>query len=152
MHIVCPTCSASYEVPDQLMTAGRLVRCARCNGEWTPVAPAEPPELPEPEPLPPTPATEAEVQPPPLAVVESEPAEPLAIDAVRRSAMDRLAAHPASPRPSLALRLAWAGSIVLFILLIALAFAWRGKIITIWPPSARAYSALGLHSQPETSQ
>jgi hypothetical protein len=66
--------------------------------------------------------------------------------------MDRLAAHPASPRPSLALRLAWAGSIVLFILLIALAFAWRGKIITVWPPSARAYSALGLHSQPETSQ
>jgi predicted Zn finger-like uncharacterized protein len=149
MHIVCPTCSASYEVPDQLMTAGRLVRCARCNGEWTPVALAEPAE---PEPHPPTPAMEAEVQPPPLPIVESEPAEPLAIGAVRRSAMDRLAAHPASPRPSFALRLAWAGSIVVFILLIALAFAWRGKIITVWPPSARAYSALGLHSQPETSQ
>jgi hypothetical protein len=50
------------------------------------------------------------------------------------------------------LRLAWAGSVVVFILLIAAAFTWRSEIIALWPASARAYSALGLHSQPEPNQ
>ena len=38
MRITCPSCSAGYEVPDSLMPAGRIVRCARCGSEWTPVA------------------------------------------------------------------------------------------------------------------
>jgi hypothetical protein len=66
---------------------------------------------------------------------------------VSRSAMARLAAHPAIPRSSTALRLAWAGSIVLLLLLCAVAFAWRSQIVAAWPPSARAYAAFGLHPQ-----
>jgi predicted Zn finger-like uncharacterized protein len=153
MHIVCPTCSASYEVPDQLMRAGRVVRCSRCNGEWTPVAPEALPEA-EPVPAPPSmePAPSFEPEAPPPLPPEPAPAEPETIGVVRRSAMDRLAAHPATARPSVALRLAWAGSIAALILLAAVAFVWRSEIIALWPPSARAYSALGLHSQPETRQ
>jgi predicted Zn finger-like uncharacterized protein len=147
MHIVCPTCSASYEVPDHLMTPGRVVRCSRCNGEWTPVAPEAPSE---PEPLPPSPSMEPEAPPPPPPA--PPPVEPETIGVVRRSAMARLAAHPATPRPSVALRLAWGGSIVVLILLIAMAFAWRSEVIALWPASARAYSALGLHPLSETSQ
>jgi hypothetical protein len=63
--------------------------------------------------------------------------------------MARLALHPAMRRSSTALRLAWAGSIVLLILLGAVAFAWRTQIVAAWPPSARAYAAFGLH--PPTS-
>lgn len=144
MRIVCPTCSASYEVPDQLMTGGRVVRCVRCSGEWTPVSPAEPPE-PERPPL-----IESEAPPPPPSA--PEPEDSRVIGEVRRSAMARLAAQPATRRPSFGLRLAWAGSIVVFILLIAMAFAWRSEIIALWPPSARAYSALGLHPEQQPSQ
>jgi hypothetical protein len=46
------------------------------------------------------------------------------------------------------LRLAWAGSVLALILFFAVAFAWRSEIITVWPSSARAFSALGLHTQP----
>jgi hypothetical protein len=50
------------------------------------------------------------------------------------------------------LRLAWVGSIALLTLLVVMAFAWRSEIIALWPPSARAYSALGLHPQPELNR
>lgn len=66
--------------------------------------------------------------------------------------MARLAAHPAMPRSSTRLWLAWAGSIVLLILLFAVAFAWRSQIVAAWPPSARAYAAFGLHPQTGPSQ
>src|SRR5262249_11997962 len=52
MRIICPSCSATYDVPDSLVTPGRIVRCARCGQEWSPVqAPPEPPPAP-PEPPP----------------------------------------------------------------------------------------------------
>jgi hypothetical protein len=69
---------------------------------------------------------------------------------IRGSAMDRLAAHPAWPRPSLALRLAWAASVLILVLALAGAYVWRNDIVTVWPPSARAYAAFGLHPQGRT--
>jgi predicted Zn finger-like uncharacterized protein len=136
MRIVCPSCSAAYDVPDPQVTAGRVVRCARCAGEWTPVqAPASPPP-------------EVEATPPPV----DEPAPPRAREAPlapapRRSAMDRLAAHPVRPQRSTLLRIAWAASVAVLVLALGAAFAWRGQIVAAWPPSAHAYAALGMHPQ-----
>ena len=36
MRIDCPSCHASYDVPDRLLRSGRTVRCARCGAEWSP--------------------------------------------------------------------------------------------------------------------
>jgi predicted Zn finger-like uncharacterized protein len=150
MRIVCPSCSAAYDVPDSLMTAGRQVRCARCGSDWVPLpaTPAASPELEAPleadPPAPPAPPGAA----PPLPGAGARPS----VATVRPSAMARLAAHPAMPRSSTRLWLAWAGSIVLLILLFAVAFAWRSQIVAAWPPSARAYAAFGLHPQTGPSQ
>lgn len=138
MRIACPSCSATYDVPDSLMTPGRVTRCARCGNEWTPVAIVAVPEEPEP-PLPeePTPVMPAVPEPPSTGLSASP----------RRSAMDRLAARVEPPRPSIRLRLAWGGSILLLILLIGAAFLWRSQFVAAWPPSARAYAVFGLHSE-----
>lgn len=47
MRIVCPACSAAYEVPVRLLGAGRPVRCARCGHEWMPEAATEPDAAPQ---------------------------------------------------------------------------------------------------------
>ena len=128
MRIVCPSCSAAYDVPDSLVTAGRTVRCARCGGDWTPVKAAAP-------------------EPPPPA---TEPPATQAMPTARQSAMDRLAAQPALPPKSMRLQLAWAGSLVLLALLVSAAYVWRSDVVAAWPPSARAYSAFGLHPPTES--
>ena len=143
MRIVCPTCSAAYDVPDSLVTAGRSVRGARCGGDWTPVEIAAP----EPDaPLPPTAVPAPEPEPEPVA---EPPAAPVVAPA-RPSAMDRLAAHADLPQPSVRLRLAWGASVVLLVLLAGGAYVWRGDVVAAWPPRARAYAAFGLHPQPES--
>jgi predicted Zn finger-like uncharacterized protein len=142
MRIVCPSCSAAYDVPDAHLSAGRIVRCARCGGEWTPVQPpAAPPEVEA------TPPPADEPAPPPAR----SPETPLA-PTPRRSAMDRLAAHPVRPQRSTLLRLAWAASLVLLVLAFGAAFAWRDRIVSAWPPSAHAYAALGMHPQAAVPQ
>ena len=162
MRIVCPSCSAAYDVPDSLVTAGRVVRCARCDGEWTPVeASAVPPEV-----LAATPADEVATVPaneaatvppeeaaprPPALPVPEAPANRLAATP-RQSAMDRLAAQSARPESSTLLRLAWAASLVLLVLAAGAAYTWRGQIVAAWPPSAHAYAALGLNPKTEAPQ
>ncbi len=136
MRIVCPSCSASYDVPDSLITPGRVVRCARCSGEWLPVA------APTPEPMP-RPAEPGPIRTADAPLVDAWP--------IRGSAMDRLAAHPAWPRSSLGLRLAWFASVVLLILAAVGAFTWRTEIMAAWPPSTRAYAAFGLHPKQGSS-
>lgn len=133
MRLVCPSCSAAYDVPDSLLTAGRVVRCARCGWEWTPVAEA-PPES-------------AASPPPPLPVLMAD--APARFGARhgpthRPSAMDWLAAHPAILRSRLPLRAAWAASSIILMSAAWGAYAWRAQIVEAWPPSARAYAALGL--------
>ncbi len=36
MKIVCPSCAATYEVPEAVVAAKRSVRCARCGNNWVP--------------------------------------------------------------------------------------------------------------------
>jgi predicted Zn finger-like uncharacterized protein len=134
MRIVCPACQAAYDVPDSLLVPGRAARCARCGEEWVPLA----------EPMahePPPPVREAEeTEPPPP--FDDPPAPP---DLTGITAMDRLAGQAASVhRSSVALRAAWAASVLLLILLIAAALFWHADLARAWPPSARLFDALGL--------
>lgn len=149
MRMVCPACSAAYEVPESLLTAGRVVRCARCAHQWTPlVAPSEPLEPAAQLPLPAAGAPhwpDAEV----IEDVDVEAPEALSSDTPRFTAMDRLALHRANveddPR---ALRMAWAASIVALLLLVAATFVFRNEIAHIWPSSQRLYDALGVMQPP----
>ena len=34
MRIACPSCDAEYDVPVSRLKPGKMVRCARCGGEW----------------------------------------------------------------------------------------------------------------------
>ena len=129
MRIVCPSCSAAYEVPDSLVTPGRVVRCARCGDKWMPVE---------------APVAAAEAPPVPEPAAEEAVAQTVAVSVPRQSAMDRLAAHPARPKPRVGLRLAWAASLVALAVAVWAAYAWRSPIMAAWPPSARAYSVLGV--------
>ncbi len=144
MRIVCPSCSAAYDVPDSLLPGGRIVRCARCGNEWMPVraeTPAAPPALQE------HPASAGpEVPAPPAA---AEPPKPEPASPPRISAMDRLAAHPAVLRTPRGLHLAWAASFLLLALLGWGVYAWRGRIMDHWPPSVRLYAAFGLQAAPK---
>jgi predicted Zn finger-like uncharacterized protein len=70
MRLVCPECTAAYDVPDSMLGgAARRVRCARCSHEWIfdPAAQAAaPPSEPPPEAAPSSPAASATaIAPPP---------------------------------------------------------------------------------------
>ena len=123
-------------MPDSLVTAGRVVRCARCGEDWAPVAA--------------TPVMEPEFSPAePVGFALPETVSTLNEDVVRTSprlsAMDRLAAQPVGRPPRTRVRLAWAASLVLLGLLVWGAFAWRSQVIAAWPPSTRMYAAFGLY-------
>ena len=143
MRIVCPTCAATYDVPDSLLTGTRAVRCARCHGQWTPEPPEhdEPLRWPDETPAEPPPAEPTEAAPEPAEPVPPRPRPSL-------SAMDRLAAQPTISTSSARLRVAWAASLVLVLLLCAGAYAGRAQILHAWPPSARMYAAFGLQISP----
>ena len=150
MRIVCPSCSAAYDVADSLLTPGRTVRCTRCGKEWVVLIEAEAP-LVQAKPPP------AEVEAPLVEVAAPlvhEPApEELSAEAPgeretesrRLTAMDRLA-QPMALRSSgrAALRVAWAASVVIILWLLWGAYAWRADVMADWPPSVRLYSLLGL--------
>ena len=127
MRIVCPGCTAAYEVPIALLKPGQAVRCARCAREWTPPFEA-------PEPLPP----QAEPEPPPAPVpsVDIEPREE------PRLVPSRPAAPPRGRNT--ALRLAWVASVAVLGLLVWGAYVERAAIMQLWPASIRLYGALGL--------
>jgi predicted Zn finger-like uncharacterized protein len=50
MNTACPTCDASYEVPESVLAARRPLRCARCGHDWVPgdANPAPAPAVSEP--------------------------------------------------------------------------------------------------------
>jgi predicted Zn finger-like uncharacterized protein len=118
MRIGCPTCSATYDVPDRLLPPGRVTRCARCGGEWVPLAQRRP-------------------EPPPVALAVTPPAV--------SAAVIQPVVYPLRDASSTRLRLAWAASLVILALAIGAAFTWRNEIEAAWPASARAYAALGAH-------
>lgn len=133
MRIVCPTCSAAYEVRDALLVPGRAVRCTGCGEQWLPI------EIAPPAASKATPGADDEPPFPPRR--ERSAATPLPL----LTAMDRLAGHPASlPRASLRLRAAWAASLIVLLLFLWGIVAWRADLMRAWPPSTRLYDALGL--------
>ena len=137
MQIVCPSCAAAYEVPDGMLAAPRTVRCARCGREWWP-APATLDEASRIEP--------ADTMPGTPSLVEPTPKRPAAGVAAPLPTSGSLAS-PAwlwSRDPVFLARIGWAGSLLLLLFLAWAAYAWRGAIIHVWPPSERLYLALGI--------
>ena len=141
MRIVCPSCQATYEVPDAILASGpRAVRCARCATEWTPGPPPEPdvaaapePPVPPPPPNPPQPEAAAPITAPRIA----EPRVPLHLPPEQ----------PDKPGPALWVAIvAWALSLAVLGAAGWAAVSYRSDIMTAWPPSERVYTALGLIS------
>jgi predicted Zn finger-like uncharacterized protein len=127
MQIVCPTCAAAYEVPMTLLKPGKAVRCARCAGEWVPSLPASDAPM------------DAQAQAASVAAPASE-----FVPEVNRSSRRPPTPRPFPARPNMALRIAWAASVVVVLLLGWGAYAERAVIMQTWPPSIRLYAALGL--------
>jgi predicted Zn finger-like uncharacterized protein len=122
MQIVCPACNAAYEVPQTLLKPGKPVRCARCTRQWVPSidAPEAGPDM-------------MDTYLPP--------------DEAPMAGTDVVWPARGSPgRAGVALRVAWAASVVAVLLLVTGAVAGRAGIMQAWPPSIRLYAALGLAS------
>ena len=130
MQIVCPACAAAYEVPMTLLKPGKAVRCARCAGEWVP-----------------SPAV-SDVSTDTLAQAASAtaPASEF-VPEVNRSPRRPPTPRPLPARRNMALRIAWAASVVIVLLLGWGAYAERTMIMQTWPPSIRLYAALGLAAE-----
>jgi predicted Zn finger-like uncharacterized protein len=132
MRIVCPGCTAAYEVPAALLRPGKLVRCAKCGSNWLPadkteevVTPSEPPQPPS----------------------DAEPEMAAPVPAI--TAMDRLAAYPPPRPPRAGLIGAWLLTFVVLTAAVAATIGWREAIIRAWPPSGRILSAADHTSQAE---
>jgi predicted Zn finger-like uncharacterized protein len=151
MRITCPVCSANYEVPDQMLGAGRKVRCGKCGHQWapgpTPVRSAAPPPRPAPAPSPESPpranlrerlveVPRASPQPQPLVM---EPA-----GRIRSTVPDDPAYQVTERRSRPGVLLGWVASVLVWGLVIWAAYAYRAEVMSAWPPSQRLYVALGL--------
>lgn len=157
MRIACPSCNAVYQVPDEQLAEGQIVRCVRCATDWSPVV-AVPAgdarigraEAATPEVLPMPPSTPEPLVPEPLVV---EPLTPEPLAPVRQMALDedavttvtavRPAAVPAARRGMPWLALAWVVSVLAVVGGVVALVAWRETVMQVWPPSIRAYVALG---------
>lgn len=148
MRIVCPSCSAAFEVPKTRLAPGQAVRCARCGADWTPLAAPESAkvaqsgvaqsgvaqsEQPTERPLPsrnPEPVTLTK------SAVLAAPRRTLLAPLLNRLNLT-LMAEPA-------LVAGWAVSITVLFALVWAAVTWRSDVMRAWPPSERLYTALGL--------
>lgn len=146
MRIACPACNAAYQVPDDQLSEGRVVRCARCGTDWAPIEaiPADDGDA----------GREEKLLPPP--VIESQEPEP--VIEPRKMALDEDIPIPrppvlpkATPKPrgSVLLTVAWVLSVVVVGGAVAGLYAGRERVMTVWPPSIRAYAPLGLVGHPE---
>ena len=125
MLVACPSCATEYDIPEDRLSAGRAVQCARCGGRWTPIE------------APPPPAAMEDVSAP-NAEPEPKAAEPVTPMAVRTT--------PTKPTGDRLLLVAWAGSILILLASGYAAIAWRDDITRLWPPSARLYATFGPRS------
>jgi predicted Zn finger-like uncharacterized protein len=122
MRIVCPSCQATYDVPDATLGAApRKVRCAKCDM-----------------------ADEHDDAhlPPPVAITPrlAEPIpEPAPI-----AASHRLPTTHKSSRSAIAPAIAWLVSIAVLVAAAWTVIVWRVPIMQFWAPSQRLYRWLGL--------
>lgn len=125
MRIACPSCAVTYEVPGNRLTAGRVVRCARCGHEWAP----EHPDAPEPD---------------PHSFDERGERTDVDVEGPEPSAMDIFALRSKLSPPDRRLQAAWIASVTVLLLLLGSAVMWRSAVMTSWPASERLYSWIGL--------
>jgi predicted Zn finger-like uncharacterized protein len=140
MRIACPSCAAAYEVPEIRLKPRKMVRCARCGGEWSPVPQTEGAGDAPPAPQPSEPAEhEAEHEPKPAVVLAPV------------TAMDRLAAKPSPPPPrSTGLIGAWILTVAVLAAAISVTIVWRQEFMSVWPPSGRILAPIDdMLSKPE---
>ncbi len=136
MRIVCPSCAAAYDVPDERLSAGRSVRCSGCEARWVPL---EQELLAEVQTQTPTQVPPAQLPEPVPELVRKLPvlAEAGVVPAATRTA------PPVVGSPSLVMA-GW----VLTVLVLGGAgwagYARRDAVMHVWPPSERVYAALGL--------
>ena len=153
MRIVCPACAAVYQVPDSLLEGeSRAVRCARCGDEWVPQREAQP--------LPAAAPAELSTAMPSLAeravergaALDAGPANgrkptmaapPPPADARLAVFPPLVGRPPAAPGRAL-LAAGWVASAAVLLVLLGAAYLWRAQVQAAWPPSQRAYLALGL--------
>jgi predicted Zn finger-like uncharacterized protein len=144
MRIQCPSCSATYEVPDTLIDRPRTVRCAKCAHNWIATAIVE------------------EVTAEPAEVVSAEPSSPLpelpgrdlvlepeaSFGGTPLSAIERLSApidlSPGIRRHDRILTAAWAFSFAALAALGVAGYTKRDTLMREWPASKRVYATLGL--------
>lgn len=143
MRATCPSCEATYEVPDRLIGAGRRLRCTNCGHAWTllPAVAEAPPAEPEPAPPPPPSASasapRSEPPPSPAAAAPVHPVlrrAPQVIHPPLPPVDDTRAPRRGGTAP---LRAAWIGSVLLVLLALGVLWTFRAEIATAWPPAAR---------------
>jgi len=125
MRIVCPSCDVAYDVPDAVLTARPLMRCARCAHEFK-------------LPAPPGATAPAFAEPP----EEAPAAEPTPPDAVPPSLTHQRTGPKAADR-RLVLS-AWATSLAVIVLAIGLGVSYRRPVMHAWPASIRLYAVFGM--------
>ena len=134
MRIACPSCAAEYDVPESRVRPGKMVRCARCGGEWMAAEAVEDIAAPVEA------AKSAEDF---RAEAQVGQSTELPITAPSMTAMGQLAAYR-PPSPSQAgLFSAWVLTAVVLVGAVAAAVTWRDEIVRIWPPSSRILASGG---------
>ncbi len=136
MRITCPSCDATYDIPGPI-AAGRVVQCARCSTRWTPVPAAvvSPPAVPPP------------AVPPPVAVPVIKPFSSELPALQPRTGASLAREPPPAFRPASHARvavMAWMLSLALLGAAAVATVVYREPIMQAWPPSQRAYAAIGL--------
>jgi hypothetical protein len=151
----------------------RLVRCARCGAQWSPVTQipldtlnVSPPPTPPPPPSAPPPASSVEramgaatmpiVRPTIEREIHIEHEPAMAVGSTPRwltaasastphetLAIEHLAVRDARPARRNAGPL-WLLSVLIIVLAIGAAYVWREPVMRAWPPSIRLYQAFGL--------
>ena len=109
-----------------------MLRCSRCVHEWVVMLP-HPPVVSEHVPL------NRSLYPEPPDVDPHESAS--VMPALTGRGMAKPQSAPVEP---VALAMAWVLTLFLIVSLGWGAVRWRGEVMEAWPPSQRAYSALGL--------
>ena len=156
MRIVCPSCEAEYEVPDDLLAKRpRKVRCAKCAREWEPFS--APPAAPTSEPINVAPPIRTELAPPPVmdpgyAPQESysPPAGAAAGDTLagqaepRPGAKARRAAKGPGGPPGVGVVIAWLVTAAILAAGVGVVWLKRPEIVALWPPAQRLFKLLGL--------
>jgi predicted Zn finger-like uncharacterized protein len=122
MILTCPVCSKRYALASSAIGAGgRKVRCGNCGETWFQAAPETEEEEGVDVIVPPPDA----IEPPPLRRGSNLPALP---HQIRRRSGRRI----------------WAALALAVIVLVLGAVIAREPLVSLWPPSARLYEAIGI--------